>query len=1120
MAVSNVKKTDKYNYSQVYGGDQGYKSYLIKWLEDLENNTTITPEEKKNKKQQFVDWINKLQINAYNVLGNDWDGKEITGDHVKKMQQDFKDFGEWLGYGDFGNEVIGRNEDMVSQGKTNANIDNPEAGYKVDGRVGGRTSLRYMLGKLGDGVDWLKEIDDFNKYGIGFKIDRNLAGEYNLATLHDGPLDDGASLLTDANRLLPKKPQLDLPLFNFPGDLPNQKKKLDPNLLYKGASALLGAARLPAALAANRRIYNAVLPSLKAPLQNTYYTHHPIFGDWATMQAKNQQGADILSKLSKPLTSDARMQYNALLTGMDKYNQAQTEGKLAFNKRVDETREKSIATAWDNDKRYSETANINTQLLNKARRERAQLKASKHKLDWQSWDQFLAEKQAELQSKWDNRETEVKNFRKTLFESYLKNKLEGATKPWLAAYNTWSQSEEGKKAYGSILAWPQYNAYIEAMDKENDRAQDLQLEFGANELNLDLNELRRSLPRFQQGGQFDSLFALYRPIAQPKQAPRQAQPAQSAAPKKEKGDELSEKDLLEMVKSVDGLPNEMQSIIAGLTNTLQVAKAFGKKDSINTLATTYLSYLYKIKETAFNKTEFKNAYDLAKENEALNDLAINDAGQLAVFNSKKELTFVKRSEFLNNSKEYQPLTNGQLLWLRYRDPRYVNRNDIFFITNNGIGMNKIAKMIQDRVAQLGTNKESSESYITKAGWQGLTEQQKEGMGILYQLIGAGSDGVYKIKKATSTQTDQINAALSYIYSTLPNNVKNRLAYATSEKDAGQGVLKILQNLLLSRASTEVTYSVGLDMNASKIAGLVPDTSSSSSKSQKDDSKLGEWGRLMTGQGGIDSRITIMEGETKYGIGVNGKYYSALPKTKGPVSLQQLLTSTGLQDAIQGIQGITFGNARVGTQDLGHIVYDNSGGYVATLPATTKDGVKVVNLEFMQVYSDIVQKLAQRGIRDGEAGFTEALGQALKDRGYSQLLTEEGLPSTKYFGQFLIIQGYSTEKVGSIDSKYSENKKNGFNPIKKVNADGQLQQLITGTLKYDTLNKGWTRAWLDDYDIYKAAVYIPLSNNLNDAASADDLKISETKAMSNERFYQNFNKRQTLASTSSTILQQK
>ena len=110
------------------------------------------------------------------------------------------------------------------------------------------------------------------------------------------------------------------------------------------------------------------------------------------------------------------------------------------------------------------------------------------------------------------------------------------------------------------------------------------------------------IPKFQGGGGFESLFTTYVPVQAPQQT-RSVQTSQSERSSRQDSDDdkskLTEKDFYAMLKNIDGLPNEMQSIISNLIDTLSINKIAGME--LSDLSTTYLQSLYKIRQAVNNK---------------------------------------------------------------------------------------------------------------------------------------------------------------------------------------------------------------------------------------------------------------------------------------------------------------------------------------------------------------------------------------------------------------------------------------------------------------------------------------------------------------------------------------
>lgn len=608
------------------------------------------------------------------------------------------------------------------------------------------------------------------------------------------------------------------------------------------------------------------------------------------------------------------------------------------------------------------------------------------------------------------------------------------------------------------------------------------------------------IPKFQQGS---SIWAVYTPAQMPSRQERSS--GQTRSKKSDDDDDkkkrISKKDIAEILKSVDGLPNEANKLASDIIETLQLVD--DSEGNITNIAIAYAQHLAELQKVKFNKEQFDYAQEIAKGNESLNDIVITDSGRMMAITQDNHIKYFTPEEWqeVKNSGDYMPITNANLLQMRYTRPEFVYRNDIFNTVQNGIGMHKVAQMIKENLQTLNSTDTHKELMVTKQGQSIIAGGQ-----LLQSMEELGPDGVYKIKETTKDQRIQIQAALNYIYQALPKNAQYRLQFASNNSNVAQGVENILMSLIMMGSKTGVqgisqSYDLTFDSSATKSAGIGEETDSEKQKFDK-------WYRINKGEGGIDRAITIMEGETPYGQSVIGKYHSALPGVeKGPMSLQQFLQEAGGQDVAQAIDGISFGGMQLSKSDLSSIMYDGSGGYVAMLPATEQNGVKVVNLQVIKTYSDIVKKLENRGIKEGDYHYESELGKELEQAGLGYLLNSSGLPNPSKFGRFLIIQGYSTsnnDKIEEFYDKTQDNKSGLLQSIIKIKSsdDKKLTEQMKSVLGDNVFDKPWSPF---DEDIYKSAIFIPMSDNPNDYITADNTKVTRKLSHENEAAYQDNNR---------------
>ena len=195
------------------------------------------------------------------------------------------------------------------------------------------------------------------------------------------------------------------------------------------------------------------------------------------------------------------------------------------------------------------------------------------------------------------------------------------------------------------------------------------------------------IPKFQGGGGFESLFTTYIPVQAPQQT-RSVQTSQSERSSRQDSDDddrgkLTEKDFYAMLKNIDGLPNEMQSIISNLIDTLSINKITGIE--LSDLSTIYLQSLYEIRQAVNNKKQYDEAQKRAIETGAMSEPAITVDGKLVIQDKEGRIRQVSLEEFMSNGDQYKTvLTVSNLLNLRAYDPRFAKDFSIFDIANNSV----------------------------------------------------------------------------------------------------------------------------------------------------------------------------------------------------------------------------------------------------------------------------------------------------------------------------------------------------------------------------------------------------------------------------------------------------
>lgn len=465
----NVGKTDKYKWSTIF--EDTYAPAIKEAFLKIQKDASLNDEQKRAKKQEIVDKVNTLQLDHYNLTQGNWDGNTFNSEAVKKYQTDAAALGKAIGLDrDFINEGISKHLEMFNTArKSTANKDNKDAGWVSDGIYEWYTHTRTPIGRIGDLIDQ----DTFRDVGVDIISGTQFGqgGNYNFLKLRDEPtfgVVPGAAI--DTSKLNGKLDGVRDDEAIVDENAGNNNKPFDLNNINDWLSKLSGTGRLLTSLATNRKNYETVLPSIKAPLENTYYLHHPVYGDFASIQAKNKQAAEILSTTSKMQTSDARLATNAAFAAFAKSKQLQDEGKALFNKKVEDTLEKSIHTSWGNVERATKTANTNYKSLIQAGLDRAKFKATRQKNDWQSWDNYLTNIESTLQKDYNDKRKLQLDLDLQIIQSEADRRYDLALAPLKQELLDWKIDPDNKGV--SMTNWPKWDEYkraekVAAQEKAN-----------------------------------------------------------------------------------------------------------------------------------------------------------------------------------------------------------------------------------------------------------------------------------------------------------------------------------------------------------------------------------------------------------------------------------------------------------------------------------------------------------------------------------------------------------------------------------------------------------------------------------------------------------------------------
>lgn len=622
--------------------------------------------------------------------------------------------------------------------------------------------------------------------------------------------------------------------------------------------------------------------------------------------------------------------------------------------------------------------------------------------------------------------------------------------------------------------------------------------------------MKLKIQKFQIGGEFASLAVNYIPTSASTTAGAYApavdtgSESSSRSSSKSEKDELNIKDVLKVFDNVKGLPIDVQYVLKDFKQMFDddTLFSFSGKPSYSSLVTYYLNNIGKFNALGHSKELYDEARKELIANNSLDEIAIDRNGRIVV-STEDGLDAVTMNEFKKGN--YTALTNRELLNLRQTKLPF---GDSVYNTMTGVSMNQVIKKVNDLVHSLGTSEKNITGYTSKQ-----SNDIRSGLSALQEAQGleAGAitvDGLYKNKYISKDQLQQANLALKAVYNSLTPQERTLLSIHSQ----GGTPTETISNIILSRTSNTIEFEPTLQASLN-VDGTKKETSKEKQEKEGKDNPLTQMQEM---KGGDYQQIRLITKEGTTAMGTMGMHYSAIPKVKGETSISNMLNISGISGIVKNYEGITFGDQKVPAENLKDIMYNEGGGYVSILPATTDEyGNQRVDLSIMDTYNKIVNSIeAEKGSKAWE----KELATKLHEEGLDQYLKDSNSLDWRRFGQFLIVAGTTTDKWKfDTSSKW----------IEQVDPTEDLQNRMKKALgdkdnPYDVdFNDSWL-GWITEGsydDVYRGTVYIPIMTNRNAGVSAWGDQVDYDTGKSNELNYQNIlGKVQDFKTTGSEVLQ--
>lgn len=614
------------------------------------------------------------------------------------------------------------------------------------------------------------------------------------------------------------------------------------------------------------------------------------------------------------------------------------------------------------------------------------------------------------------------------------------------------------------------------------------------------------IPKYQKGGStFDSFFTTYVPVQVevPNQITQQQRSSGTPQPS-EKG-KLTEKDLFEMLKDIDGLPNEMNAIVTNLVNTFQLSALTGIDPG--DLATTYLKNLYQVKVASQNKDRYDKVIEQANKNGAMAEPAISIDGKLVVQNSNGRISTISLDNYFQNRDKYNLLTVSNLANLRAYSPELAYNPEVFNIINNSVGFESFQALIKQAAQTLGGTEYTRNGMFSAEGSasKGLALLQTLREDDRVQAMGSvTAEGLYKYKIIDKNQLGQINALTDYMLAVLPDNAKTWAAFKLGMSNKNEATKELIVSYLTAGVSPSHTFDIDYQGSMDKVAGK---SKEGSEKGTSDDTKMTFLTALQNGYGGRNETRTLNFGNNT-NFNVTGTAYGASQGIDNKViinsTLENLLAQTGIA-GITNADSITFGDNLVNSNQLNKIAIENTGGFWAVLPCIKEGNAVTPNFELINQFDKLVQEVINETSDNATPDQKwELLEKKLQNEPELQeLLTMSGKVDPSKVSAFYIVDGLASDRNFTFKNSDGSNLSGNSNPLiwsTSNQADIDYFKSVTGEKDFDE-DSMWPGDWLGMYDtLYKSKVFIPIQTNNRLAAvifSGQEIKDANARALEGE-----------------------
>lgn len=562
---------------------------------------------------------------------------------------------------------------------------------------------------------------------------------------------------------------------------------------------------------------------------------------------------------------------------------------------------------------------------------------------------------------------------------------------------------------------------------------------------------------------------VYSPFG-PSQQAQQTTSSSSSDTKSEKISGTMKEEIIKVLKE-NGIPSDVDAFLNKANQFLDKSMSLSNMSLFGGTDDDYdLSDLITIQKMAndvkFNKGQHEKAVTNLDNEDAWGEVAIDSRGYMYVYDKDGNIKTVSTSEYSQerSNKQYQAITNEQLLALRERYPQFAMDHNILNGIGGAIGIKSVQNYLLGLVEKLGTT--SEQGYASK--------QQSQIINGIESLMAAGPDGYYKV--SDEHQAKDINYALSYLYSQLSEPMKKTLR-ATIAANGGDPTKDHVEFIgMILTQNTDHTQKVDFDSATTKHA---EEKSSGSPSGKYVEQTLPE--RYATGNGfGAAEWYPIMTSGQNVPMYVQAQNLGSVLQKDGKsplgdANLEIVLNEGHGIGAIVDRGSITFGDIPISWDEASKLMYEGDSNLQRVYMPVKKDSSGRVRPDFeLQQTLDLVNEQIS-GMTPGQ------IKSAISDIPGAVYNEQTGMVEAKDMHVFLTFSAVASDDTLGNNLKQSQylHKLSDDEDRKKkdrYNSAVAVRSSAAGTDKKEKTNNPRT-TWFLGYNFYEGNVWIPLNDSI-------------------------------------------